>query len=402
MEVPFAAFFLTASAWTIAIALLAGAEATRSRALLCGSVFFCLAVIEITLYFVTRSQIIITETTPAKWRRDASDVGSLPVPNLAIEFREVLDGRLITDVTYTIDANGLRKIPAPAQERARKVAFFGCSFMFGHGVEDDQTLPYYFVQDSRGAFEGFNFAGEGWGPHQMLREIENGFVRRVAGTPDLAVYEVIPDHLRRVAGRAPWEDGPKYELCPGDEVCYSGAYHSPYYILFRRWFNESWTVKYFDDHFARLSRPSDIPLFLAVLKRTRTLLEKSGTRFIIVLWDQNDLARTMMKALRANRFEVIALSSVVSEEARKGHPLIQLDRHPSPETNKAIAMYLWRNVGEQSLAQQSPQKRISICSRTFGPRLASYTGRTMNPGNGEAKVAGRRGGLHPESCANLR
>ena len=317
MEVPFAAFFLTASAWMIAIALLAGAEATRNRALLCGSVFFCLAVIEITLYFVIRSQIIITETTPAKWRRDASDVGSVPVPNLAIEFREVLDGRLITDVTYTIDANGLRKIPAPTQERARKVAFFGCSFMFGHGVEDDQTLPYYFVRDSRGSFEGFNFAGEGWGPHQMLREIENGFVRRVAGAPDLAIYEVIPDHLRRVSGRAPWEDGPKYELCPGDEVCYSGAYHSTYYILFRQWFNESWTVKYFDDHFARLSRPSDIPLFLAVLKRTRTLLENSGTRFIIVLWDHNDLARTMMKVLRANRFDVIALSSVLSEEAKK-------------------------------------------------------------------------------------
>ena len=93
--------------------------------------------------------------------------------------------------------------------------FFGCSFMFGHGVEDDQTLPYYFVQEARGTFEGFNFAGDGWGPHQMLREIETGFVRRVAGTPELAIYEAIPDHLRRVAGRAPWEDGPKYDLCRG-------------------------------------------------------------------------------------------------------------------------------------------------------------------------------------------
>ena len=351
LEVPFAAFFLTASAWTIAIALLARAEAGRNRALLCSSVFFCLAVIETTVYFVARSQIIITKTTPATWRRNASDIGSLPVPNSTTEFREFLDGRLIADVTYSIDANGLREIPAAVQGRPRKVAFFGCSFMFGHGVADDQTLSYYFVQDSSGAFEGFNFAGEGWGPHQMLREIENGFVRRVAGVPDLAIYEVIPDHLRRVAGRAPWEDGPKYELCPGDEACYSGPYHSTYYNLFRRWFNESWTVKYVDDHFATLSRPSDIPLFLAVLRRTRSLLEKNGTRFIIVLWDQNELARTMMKTLRANRFDVIAISSVVPERARKGHPLTQLDRHPSPETNKAIAMYLWRNVGAPSLAQ---------------------------------------------------
>jgi hypothetical protein len=351
IEVPFAAFLLTASAWMIVVALLARPEAVRSHALLGSSVFFGLALVETTLYFVTRSQIIIVRTTPAIWRRNASDIGSLPVPNSTTEFREFLDGRVIADVTYTMDGNGLREIPASVQGRPRKVAFFGCSFMFGHGVENDQTLPYYFVQDSRGAFQGFNFAGEGWGPHQMLREIENGFVHRVAGTPDLAIYEVSPDHLRRIAGRAPWEDGPKYQLCPGDEACYSGAYHSAYYNLFRRRFSESWTVKYFDDHFARLSRLFDIPLFLAVLKRTRTLLDKSGTHFIIVLWDQNDLARTMIKALRANRFDVIALSSVVPEEARKGHPLTQLDRHPSPETNKAIAMYLWRNVGERSLTQ---------------------------------------------------
>ncbi len=344
--VPFVAFFLTASAWSIAIALLTRADATRNRAFLCGSVFFCLAMIEITLYFVGSSQIIVARTIPAKWRRAANDIGALPVPNRATEFKEFLDGRLIADVTYTIDANGLRKIPAPTQERARKVAFFGCSFMFGHGLQDDQTLPYYFVQESRGTFEGFNFAGEGWGPHQMLREIEDGFVRRVAGTPDLAIYEVIPDHLRRVAGRAPWEDGPNYKLCPSDEACYSGSYHSSYYNLFRRWIAESWTVKYFDDHFAELSRPSDIPLFLAVLKKTRALLEKSGTRFVIVLWDQNDLAREMMKTLKENRFEVIALSIVLPDEQRKGHPFTQLDRHPSPETNKALATYLWKNVGE--------------------------------------------------------
>jgi hypothetical protein len=93
--------------------------------------------------------------------------------------------------------------------------------MFGHGVENDQTLPFYFVQEAGGTFEGFNFAGEGWGPHQMLRETENGFVRSVAGKPDVAIYEAIPDHLRRVAGRAPWEDGPQYELCRGDDACYS-------------------------------------------------------------------------------------------------------------------------------------------------------------------------------------
>jgi hypothetical protein len=345
-EVPFVVLLLVASAWAIAITLLSSSATLRNGGLLCSSLFLSLSVAEACMYYVAKAQIIVTKTTPEEWRQTAKNVGSLPVPNTVTDFREFLDGRLITDVTYRIDASGLREIPSTVQGRPHKAAFFGCSFMFGHGVENDQTLPYYFVQDSGGSFEGFNFAGEGWGPHQMLREIETGFVRQVAGKPDLAIYEAIPDHLRRVAGRAPWEDGPKYQPCQSDEACYSGPFHTAFYEQCRRWLDRSWTVKFFENHFARLSRPSDIPLFLAVLKRTRSLLEENGTRFVVILWDQNDLAKAMLKTLRENQFEVIAMSSIVPERDLVKHPLTQLDRHPSPATNKAIATYLWKQLGE--------------------------------------------------------
>jgi hypothetical protein len=353
MDAPFVPFFLLASAWAITIAVVSRAESFRNGAVLCGSILFSLAVVEACLYYATKSQVIITRTTTEAGRRNAMGLGSLPTPNTATEFKEFLNGRLIADVTYRIDASGLREIPTAVQGRPHKVAFFGCSFMFGHGVEDNQTLPYYYVREARGSVEGFNFAGEGWGPHQMLREIETGFVRRVAGAPDLAIYEAIPDHLRRVAGRAPWEDGPKYESCQGDEACYAGPFHSSYYETCRRWLDKSWIGKFIENHLVKLSQPSDIPLFLAVLKRTRSLLEENGTRFVIVLWDQNELAKTMMKALRANQFDVIALSSIVTERDLKKHPLTQLDRHPSPATNRAIATYLWERVGERLVAEHS-------------------------------------------------
>jgi hypothetical protein len=363
MDAPFVVFFLVASAWAIAIAAISRRESLRNGASFCSSVMFCLAIVETGLYWVSRPQIIVTKTFPQAWRRNTMGLGSLPVPNTVTEFEEFLDGRLIADVTYRINASGLRDIPAPAQGRPHRVAFFGCSFGFGQGVEEDQTLPYYFVRDAGGTFEGYNFAGEGWGPHQMLREIETGFVRRVAGVPDLAIYEAIPDHLRRVAGRAPWEDGPKYALCQGEEACYAGPFHSDYYAAYRHWFDRSWTVKFIESHFASFSRPSDIPLFLAVLKRTRSLLEKNGTRFVIVLWDQNELAKEMIKTLRANGFQVIALSSIVSESDLKKHPLTQLDRHPSPATNKAIATYLWDQVGERFVVEHvksAPSERATF------------------------------------------
>jgi hypothetical protein len=282
-------------------------------------------------------------------------MGSQPVPNTTITFEESLGGRRIDDVTYRFDGSGLREIPAAVQGGPYRVVFFGCSFMFGHGVKDNQTLPYYFGREAKGAFEGFNFAGDGWGPHQMLREIETGVVRRVAGTPELAIYEAIPDHLRRVAGRAPWEDGPKYDLCRGDGACYSGQYHSADYATCRRWFDRSWIVRFFENHAEKLSQPSDIPLYLAVLKRTRTLLQQNGTRLVIVLWDQNELAKTMMRALRANQFDVIPLSSMFPETDLENGLLTQLDRHPSPATNEEIAAYLWKEVGEPLVDAKHPR-----------------------------------------------
>src|SRR5271155_4100834 len=353
IEAPFIIYFLVAGAWGATIALLSRPEALRNGALICSSVFFSMALVETYMYFANRSEIIITRTIPIDWRQDETDIGSQPVPNTTTTFEEALGGRLIDKVTYRFGDNGLREIPAAVQGGPYRVVFFGCSFMFGHGVEDDQTLPYYFVREAKGTFEGFNFAGDGWGPHQMLREIETGFVRRVAGTPELAIYEAIPDHLRRLAGRAPWEDGPKYELCRGDEACYAGPFHSAYYDACRRWLDKSWTVKYFESHAAKLSRPSDIPLFVAVLKRTRTLLEQAGTRFTIVLWDQNELAKTVLRTLRANQFDVITLSSIFPESDLNKHTLTQLDRHPSPATNKAIATYLWEQVGKGLVAAHS-------------------------------------------------
>ena len=180
----------------------------------------------------------------------------------------------------------------------------------------------------------------------MLKELESGFVvgwrvfqiwrsmrqSRIICAVSLAGH---PGRMDRSTHYA--EDG---------EACYSGPFHSDYYITCRHWLEQSWTMKFIESRFASLSRPSDMPLFLAVLKKTRSLLAQNGTRFVIVLWDQNELAKAMIKALRANEFDVIALSSIVSEsDFLKTHPLIQSDRHPSPATNKAIAAYLWKRVG---------------------------------------------------------
>src|SRR5215469_14495796 len=115
MSAPFVAILLSGSVCSIVITILSSADSVRKTALACSIMLLGLSVIEACLYFATRSQVIITETIPRYWRQDAMSIGPLPLPGTATEFREFLDGKLITDVSYRIDRNRLREIPPKVQ-----------------------------------------------------------------------------------------------------------------------------------------------------------------------------------------------------------------------------------------------------------------------------------------------
>ena len=76
---------------------------------------------------------------------------------------------------YTIGPNGLRVSP-PYEEVADVpcALFFGGSFTFGTGVEDDEALPYVAGILSEGKYRVYNFGYRGYGPHQMLAALESG------------------------------------------------------------------------------------------------------------------------------------------------------------------------------------------------------------------------------------
>ena len=122
----------------------------------------------------------------------------------------------IFDTGYTIDSNGLRIAPPYSNDDlAGSVLFFGCSYTFGVGLNDDETLPYQVGVQSDGRYRTFNFAFVAYGPSQMLAAVETGRVGRVVDTPPrYAYYMAITHHVWRAAGRVGWYPSPA-ALCAG-------------------------------------------------------------------------------------------------------------------------------------------------------------------------------------------
>src|SRR5262245_59492381 len=69
-------------------------------------------------------------------------LGYLPVTGTHRAMKRRLSGETIFDVAYSIGEDGFRV--TPGARGVSKAYFLGCSFMFGWGLNDDQTLLAFF------------------------------------------------------------------------------------------------------------------------------------------------------------------------------------------------------------------------------------------------------------------
>jgi len=140
--------------------------------------------------------------TPAfSARRDPYLAGFGPQEEAAVKCQKSRNGELIFDVVYSFDEHNLRKTPGDPQ--GETVLFFGCSFTFGHGVEDAQTVPYLVSQALDWRYNVVNLGSTGTGPHHMLKVLEDGLPQKLIGGKVRRVfYTAILDHVYRSGFRA--------------------------------------------------------------------------------------------------------------------------------------------------------------------------------------------------------
>ncbi|UPM49252.1 hypothetical protein MY494_07790 [Synechococcus sp. A10-1-5-1] len=136
-------------------------------------------------------------------------------------------GRTIYDVVYSFDERGNRASSQPSDPLAQSlVVFLGGSFMFGEGLNDQETLPSLF---SMAAGRPVVNAGmHGYGTHQAYRLLDDPvtYQKRIGDQPvDHIVYRMIGDHANRASGRYSWDrHGPCYQLSAEGKPQYQGSF----------------------------------------------------------------------------------------------------------------------------------------------------------------------------------
>ncbi len=257
-------------------------------------------------------------------------------------------GNTLFSVIYSTDSLSRRTYPRSSSKKERYALFFGGSFTFGWGLNDEETLPYFFDEINM-VSNTYNYASNGYGPHQMLRLLESRDLSKdVLEKKGFAVFVYIADHCKRVAGFLKYSssyggNAPHYVLENGSlklkgnfesgRKWKSAIYDFLFSFRFLRYFNFDYPFSIKDNH----------------LKLTAKVIEKAFSNyqqqfgndhfFLLIFPGESD---RIVNFIDTNTIKVLNYSGLFG--AWDYRIKKNIDRHPNAKANRIIAEQLERDL----------------------------------------------------------
>jgi hypothetical protein len=343
------------------LAIAAGSETVRAIFFNLGFVFLALAAAEGYLAYKQKSSHHYEGSYAERhlYRTSSRILGTVPRKNTVLDSRKYFWGELVYDVTYSIDANGLRVAPpVTTGSGERCILFFGGSFMFGEGVEDDAITPYRVGQRLEGRYRIFNFGYHGYGPHQMLSAFESGLAKSIADCDArYVIHLALVSHVRRSAGLALWDlEGPRYVLA-ANGVERDGSlfenYGLPLPVI--RFLSKSRLFKAVMTRLYKTVDDEDIELYTAIVEESRNVVADlyPAARFHVILWNfdkgkvNQDVFEKLVVGMENRNLDVTTMSEIlldVDQEQGKNKYHIPYDGHPTALFHELLSAYIVKDI----------------------------------------------------------
>ena len=267
-----------------------------------------------------------------------------------ITSKKTINNEVIYDVSYTI-RDGLRYTPNSNEKSHNCVLFFGCSFTFGEGLSDSSTLPFYLNQFEKQKYRVYNYGFHGYGPHQMLANIENRVAKDIQGCKNekIAIYDFATFHIARAAGYASWDqNGPKYEIIDGSLKkvgTFTNTNLPRILVKIEDKLKKSYIYKRL--LYERKTSHYDFMRTIEIIKKSNELLLKDGVIMYVFVWDndiksfQNDYYYCIDE-MKKNNIKTFFLHDAILDYGEKENTYtFHKDGHPNGLANEKIAKYLY-------------------------------------------------------------
>ncbi len=266
-------------------------------------------------------------------------------------------GTPIYSANYTIDSNLLRQ--TLSCESGPTVVFFGCSFTFGIGLNDADTMPQAFADSVDRKVRVLNLGFGGYGPQHFLSELQSGIFDSVIGSQArLFVFSTSVGHAEWSACKPHWvSHGPRY-MIENDQLILKGSCYEGFNLWLRHWFQDSATYRWLIEPNLRRLSHDEVELYIQITLAAVNLAKAKYGVPVIVLYFKADedsyLSGTgfstegVLRRLRDG--SAVVIDATVNDEAAAGMTLsIPGDGHPTALANRMRAALL-KNYLEQNMS----------------------------------------------------
>jgi hypothetical protein len=262
-----------------------------------------------------------------------------------------MEDKIIWNVQMNIDKYSRRVTPFKFEKEKpdKFIMFFGCSFVFGTGINDNETLPYFLANKMKD-YVPYNYATGAMGTHQLLSLMENTDLKKqVPEKNGIFIYVYANGHIERSNGfmhQRAWNlDSPFYKKVD-NKMERAGTFSTEEPII--TWFYDflSNILNYstrFGRNFPRIyQRHTDYTCNLIVDSKRRFLIKYPDSHFFV---SNHRLVGTVSKDLRQclEKNDVALINHkylgdrFLDDDPAKGRVAIEIDLHPTALYNKVAA-----------------------------------------------------------------
>jgi hypothetical protein len=219
--------------------------------------------------------------------RPVLGLGPIHAGRFHAEKRNPKTGAIIYSADYTIDSNLLRH--TQSCETGPPIVFLGCSWTFGVGLNDADTLPQVFADSLNRKVPVLNLGFGGYGPQQFLSELQSGmFDSAIGPAPRLFVFVTAAWQADRSACKAYWlRYGPRYELEKG-QLILKGACYEGLGLWMQEWLHKSAAYRWLIEPYRNRVSRDDVELYIQITSAAIKLAKAKYGAPVIVLYPSSE------------------------------------------------------------------------------------------------------------------
>ena len=238
--------------------------------------------------------VLSNQAVPQGENMSTTAIGTFPEATGSSVFtahRALKFDRELFDVRYGFDAQGRRVTPMSDARPQAELLLFGCSYTFGHGLEDQETWAWKLGKLLGPKWRISNYACNAFGAQQMLTLLEEGLVEASSTPRRAALFLAINHHVRRNAGLI-YMHSVRYGLRDNGRLERDGfTTDSPYtaFFLLPNYFNGSQLIRHISinitQFFSKYYHATFLKTYLAIIEESARLLrEKYKASLTVLLW----------------------------------------------------------------------------------------------------------------------